>query len=153
MRIEHHAGWPRPAADRRLNCRGVELRQTWSEDTSIFNRDALLRVRRCTFIEREQAHKKLGIKDKGLQQFSDVQRRSRRSATQRHTRGSAFQKFNAGRAGAQPRHTHGARSRDSTPVAQERIPTTPHARKPIAHSATSASAHLVLPSPSYAQIC
>src|SRR5271167_1586132 len=64
-------------------------------------RDA--RVRRCTFMEREQAHKKVGIKDKRLQRFPDVQRRSRRSATlPRHTRRSAFQRFKAGRAGAHP---------------------------------------------------
>src|ERR1700693_3028782 len=54
MRIEHHAGWPRPAADRRLNCRGVELRQTWSEDTSIFNwqKAPSQRAVRCFFKKR-----------------------------------------------------------------------------------------------------
>ena len=54
MRIEHHAGWPRPAADRRLNCRGVELRQTWSEDTSIFNwqKAPSQRALRCFFKKR-----------------------------------------------------------------------------------------------------
>ena len=44
-------------------------------------RDALPRVRRCTSIEREQAHKKGGNKHKGLERFPDVQRRTRGSAS------------------------------------------------------------------------